>query len=93
MRVTSIVYDGTSYGVDWSWAHDPDTSDGVTAEHTDATLPVADLPRIAPNDSVVLVEVDIPYTPITDIAGIPATNWTPSVIVRPRYIASIVKTD
>ncbi len=92
MRVTSVVYDGSDYVVDWSWVGNPATGDNTATPHTDATLPMGLMPQIAANDSIILLETSIPYTPITDIVGIPPLEWKPNSVIRPRFIASIKKT-
>ncbi|MEM8657527.1 MAG: TadE/TadG family type IV pilus assembly protein, partial [Pseudomonadota bacterium] len=52
MRVTSAVFDGTSYNVDWSQVVNPapGTADvlNTTTALTNGTLPLAILPQVAP---------------------------------------------
>lgn len=60
-------------------------------ELTTARLPLAVMPAVAEHDSVVLLELTVPYTPLVDFVGIPEMEWTPRTVVRPRFIGSIVK--
>ncbi|MEO1292391.1 MAG: TadE/TadG family type IV pilus assembly protein [Pseudomonadota bacterium] len=60
-------------------------------ELTSARLPLAVMPAVAEHDSVVLLELTVPYTPLVDFVGIPEMEWTPRTVVRPRFIGSIVK--
>ena len=88
MRVTSISWDPAeeAYFVNWSWARSP----GDTIPTLDDLSGIADfLPAIAEGDSVIMLEVEVPYTPIISSVGMNDLKWTPRVVVRPRFIAKV----
>lgn len=97
MRVSSIVYDGTDYLVDWSHAMNPilngDPDQNLVEELANGDIPVDIMPTLADTDSIIFVELNVPYSPIVSDIGLTDQTWEPRAIVRPRYIARIAKTD
>ncbi|MEM9430901.1 MAG: hypothetical protein AAGA32_15585 [Pseudomonadota bacterium] len=99
MRMTSVTFDEEEdeYLVDWSYIAKPDGD--PTPEHTDETLPLELLPTIQDADSVLLIEVNVPYDPVAatvpflETLGFDALVWEARSIVRPRFIARVVCTD
>ncbi len=92
MRISSISYDeaNEAYEVEWSYVRAPL---GDAQKMTNETIPENDLPMVADNDSVILVEIEIPYTPIVSSVGLTNLEWKPRVVMRPRFIAKVVCTD
>ena len=95
MRISSITFDGTDYSVDWSHVTNPSVvfdTPNTAAELEDDDIPVSLMPAFATSDSIILVELDIPYFPIYSRSGIGPKTWDPKIVVRPRYIARIAFT-
>ncbi len=94
MRTTSIAYDHDTDTYEVLWSHVTQPDDFTVEGYTDETLPAEMvLPTIRGEDSIVLVEIAIPHSPIIDNYGFTDLAWTPHTIVRPRFIAKIVCTD
>lgn len=92
MRISSIGFDedAGSYFVNWSHVTTPDPT--IEALEDD-DIDVAVMPLIADNDSVVFVEIWVPYTPLVDWFAFRDMRWYPQVAMRPRFIARVVCTD
>lgn len=97
MRISSVFFNGTDYEVDWSYPMNPppngDPYQNKADPMTDEMIPLPIMPQLASTDSVILVEINIPYDPIVSNIGLTDQTWEPRIIVRPRYIAKIAKID
>ncbi|MEM8793681.1 MAG: hypothetical protein AAGE80_18840 [Pseudomonadota bacterium] len=60
---------------------------------TEDTLNTNLLPPMADLDTVVLVEIAVPFVPVMQNVGINTQTWSLPVVSRPRFVSSIVKTD
>lgn len=90
IRVTSIrrTSDGPTgvTGLDVLWSYSPGS---LETPLTEATLPsvVEELPMMAIGSNVVLFEVTVPYTPLTDILEV--ATLTERVAMRPRFLPTL----
>lgn len=87
LRITSIRRSGSAFEVVWSYATLP------LQEMTTAAIPAEIMPRIADQDTVLLVETTVGFTRAFSLDWLPADDLTDSSIHRPRFTASIQKTD
>jgi Flp pilus assembly protein TadG len=88
LRVSSISWDeDDGYAVEWSRNADGG-DDLVTGD-----IPTSILPEMADGDTVILAETYVPYQPMVDWVGIPPLTWSNQVVIRPRYVSAISKTD
>jgi hypothetical protein len=92
-RVTSIRRNsdgplGTA-GLQVLWSYSPG---GVMLPLTNATLTevIADVPMMAVGSNMVVYEVVVPYTPVTEILTIDTIRET--VAMRPRFLPTLCKT-
>jgi Flp pilus assembly protein TadG len=83
LRVTSVMYTGGDYQVQWS------RSLGGGIPLTNDDIPLALLPTMADLDTVVITEVHSPYQPIANYTGITVTEWGISLVSRPRFVSEI----
>jgi Flp pilus assembly protein TadG len=83
LRVTSIMFVGGDYQVQWS------RSVGGGVPLTNAEIPLELLPTMADLDSIIVTEVHSPYQPIANYTGITVTEWDISLVSRPRFVSEI----
>lgn len=87
LRVTSIRYDAdadTPYQVLWSHVTDGGTPLG------DDDIPLTIMPALADEDTVILTETNIPFTPVGGrMFGFGEVEYTSRLTFRPRFIQSI----
>ncbi|MBY8974323.1 hypothetical protein KHP62_00795 [Rhodobacteraceae bacterium NNCM2] len=83
LRVSNIQFVDGDFVVLWS------DSLGGGQPLEDEDLDPTVFPTIANNDSVLVTEVDVPYTPLADWVGITAKMWSFDVITRPRFADSL----
>lgn len=86
-RISSIRRVGTGFTVAWSYAVAP--LNPLQA----ADIPLAQLPLVADGDSLVLVETRVPFAPIFAVAGMSGGEHRNLAANRPRFTASIAKSD
>lgn len=86
-RISSIRRVGTGFTVAWSYAVPP------LNELQAADIPLAQLPLVADGDSLVLVETRVPFAPIFAVAGLSDGEHRNLAANRPRFTASIAKSD
>ncbi len=90
LRISSICFNGTDYRVLWSvsgtGADRPDP--GPLAE---GDIPLALLPAMAAQDSVILTELEARWQPRLRI-GIGDKMWRNALVVRPRFVKIIPHT-
>lgn len=93
VRVTSIrrVSDGPLglQGLDVLWSVSPGNVMQPLTEPT-LTLVEADIPMMATGSNMVIFEVVVPYSPVTDILEIDSINET--VAMRPRFLPTLCLT-
>ena len=88
MRISSIQYKDEEYQVQWSRAlggGDP----LATGTGDDNELAQDIFPRMAELDSVILTELYVPYMPFSDWAAMKVTQWSFTVISRPRFVTAV----
>ncbi len=84
IRLTSVIYTGGAYFVQWSDA----TGSGQPMQ--DDEIPTADLPAMADGDTVVITETHVPFDPIFGWDGLVGGMISRIVPIRPRYAPRIV---
>ncbi len=86
LRVSSIRYDQANdrYLVLWSRARG-----GVTALPEGQPVTSDLFPQMADQDTIILMELEVPYRPFSDWAGIGDRFWTFRLVTRPRFVSSI----
>lgn len=82
-RVSSILMTKNGPKVDWTYPISPMTA------LTDAAIPTTKLPIVAINDSLVLVETQVGYTPLTGLLGLAKGYHSHIAANRPRTTAAI----
>ncbi len=87
IRVTSITYSGGVYSVQWSSV----TGDGAPMTNDD--IPLDMMPTMAANDTVVVTETHVPFTPMLDWVGMDSNVWESFLPNRPRFVASVKFVD
>jgi len=87
LRVSSIQYTAVddTYQVLWSQP----LGGGVVMASAD--IPLTILPVMADLDTVILTELSTPYQPFTNWAKIEVTEWSFTLVSRPRFVSSIAK--
>lgn len=92
LRVTSVIYvdpDGPNgqpgeFQVLWSCAY------GTQPPLTTETLPWGRIPpSMAPLDTVLLTELDVPFAPITNLVQLESLVWQNAIVTRPRLTREI----
>ncbi len=90
LRVTSLIRTAAGYVVDWSYNSVP----GGTLAKSD--VPLADLPDIAVNDSILLTESIVSVQPFMEILPVmtaAAMTFSYAATTRPRFVGRLVKID
>jgi len=88
-RITSICFEDNAYKVLWSHAAANDDYTADWDELTDETIPLALMPTLANQDSVILAEVYGRWKPLTDWGGLKPQDYVNRLVVRPRYVQII----
>lgn len=86
-RVTSVKKAGGTFTIAWSYAISPQVA------LSDAELAKKTLPLVSDNDSLVLVETSVAASPLTLYFGGLVGDMSNSITERPRFTATIAKTD
>jgi hypothetical protein len=87
MRISSICYDGSDYKVLWSYtSNSGDITDPGAL--LDEDIPVGILPTMAPQDSVILTEVQARWQPKINV-GVGAKTWRNALVTKPRFVKFI----
>lgn len=74
------------------WKYDSRTGSSTKIETNNAYTKYA-LPRLAPGETVIVVEASAKDTPIFDYFGFGATDYKNVAVLTPRYTNRIVNTD
>ena len=88
VRISSICLEDGEYRVLWSYSQ----AGGDTVARprlTDADVPVGLMPTMAPQDSVILVELNGSWMPQFLNVGIRGATWTNELVIRPRFVKII----
>ncbi len=85
LRVSSIEYvaEEETYRVLWSRAV------GGGEPLPEAVIAAAFLPAMADHDTVLLTELDVPFVPFAEWAGIGARTWSFDLVARPRFVPAV----
>ncbi len=88
IRVTSIKKAGNSYAVDWSTATGLHNN-LVTADD----IPAAIIPDLLDQESIILVESFVSFTPFLDYVGIDSRTYANQIVVSPRFASQLANSD
>ncbi len=91
LRVSSVNYCGAELNVDWSYATGSPMFDNNPLLDGDIVPEV--FPLMSDCESVILVETNVHYVPLSDILGIVAQDWTTKTAISPRFAAALINTD
>jgi len=89
LRISSIEYQAKdeSYHVLWSRAEGG--GEPLPATVVEASM----LPAMADRDTVLLTELEVPFFPFTDWAGIGSRTWSFALVARPRFASKVALLD
>jgi len=89
LRVSSIEYvaKDETYRVLWSRA------EGGGEPLPEAVVEASMLPAMADRDTVLLTELEVPFFPFTDWAGIGSRTWSFALVARPRFVSKVALLD
>lgn len=87
MRISSIRYNATEDDHEVVWSDPIGSEEELDPENIRTSI----LPAMADLDTVVLIELFVPYFPFADWAGFDARVWTISIVARPRFVSSIAR--
>ena len=92
LRISSICFEDGQYTVLWSY-----TGSGRDVVPlpvlTEAEIPIEIMPSMAPQDSVILVELRGSWTPQFLNYGISGARWNNALVSRPRFVKFIPHAD
>jgi Flp pilus assembly protein TadG len=90
LRISSICFEDGAYRVLWSYtANSADITDPGALRDED--IPVAILPAMAPQDSIILTEVEAHWRPHMQV-GVGDQTWRNELVARPRFVKIIPHT-
>lgn len=92
LRISSICFEDGRYTVLWSYS---ESGRDVLALPVleEADIPVEIMPSMAPQDSVILVELRGSWMPQFLNYGISGARWNNALVVRPRFVKYIPHSD
>lgn len=88
LRVTSIQKDGENFSVDWS------TATGLHNNLVNAgDIPDELIPDLLDDETVILVESYVSFTPFLDYVGIDSRTYANQIVVSPRFASQLANSD
>ncbi len=91
LRISSICFEDGQHRVLWSYSNSSaDTIPPAALEDED--IPVEALPEMAPQDSVILTEVEARWQPYFLNVGLGERVWRSVLVSRPRFVKIIPHT-
>jgi hypothetical protein len=91
LRISSICFEDDRHRVLWSYTASGDDATPPTPL-VDDEIPVAVLPTMAPQDSVILTEVAARWQPHFVNVGRTSMTWRSELVSRPRFVKIIPHT-
>lgn len=88
LRISSICFDDNTYKVLWSDVKNGNDVAGL-APLSDEDIPVGIMPTMAPQDSIILTEVEARWQPFFGNVGIGEKTWRSELVTRPRFVKII----
>ncbi|MEM1275281.1 MAG: hypothetical protein AAGH74_02045 [Pseudomonadota bacterium] len=97
LRISNICYEDDRYAVQWSVAYkgtDISTYDPIVEADLIGidSKPLAFLPTMAPQESIILLELEARWRPLFSV-GLVDQTWSFQLITRPRFVDTSVKHD
>jgi len=87
LRISSICFEDGNYRVLWSYtSNSADITDPGAL--TDEDIPVEIMPTMAPQDSIILTEVEARWQPTINV-GVGDQTWRSELVSRPRFVKII----
>jgi Flp pilus assembly protein TadG len=88
LRITSIDWSVADNRFEVIWSRSPGNA---MPQYTTTSLQMvaSKIPAMAPTDTVVLVETEVPYTPGFDVGLAPDYTLTEFIVTRPRFLTRI----
>jgi Flp pilus assembly protein TadG len=88
MRFTSVKWSVPNDRFEVIWSRSPG---GKMTQLNNASLQsyVTKIPVMAPTDTVVIVESEVPYTPSLKVGLDPSYTFSEFIVTRPRFLAKI----
>ena len=90
LRISSICFEDGIHRVLWSYTASSNDIAGPDAL-TEEDIPVEVLPTMAPQDSVILTELEARWQPHLNV-GIGSRTWRSELVSRPRFVKIIPHT-
>lgn len=87
MRITSICFEDGLYRVMWSYTANTDDTPAPDPL-TDENIPLALMPVLEPQDSVILTEVAAHWQPHLHV-GVRPMTWRSALVTTPRFVKII----
>ena len=89
VRVSSIQRDlAGDLALLWTYS-----TDGVAAPLELADIPLSNIPLLGNGQSILLVDTQVPFTPIAEWVGFTATEWFNRVAIAPRFVEPLPNSD
>ena len=85
MRVTSIQYDAPNERYMALWSHTRGGAEPYPVGEVYSEM----FPQMAHGDTIVLLELAVPYAAFTDWDGVGDRLWSFALFTRPRFVSSI----
>lgn len=85
VRVTSIKYDEANARYVVLWSHARGGPEAYPAGEISSTI----FPEMANGDTIILLELTVPYTAFTNWDGIGDRTWSFTLFTRPRFVSAI----
>ena len=90
LRISSICFENGVHRVLWSYSASSNDI-AAPAALTDADIPVEILPAMAPQDSIILTEVEARWQPHLHV-GVESRMWRSELVTKPRFVKVIPHT-
>jgi Flp pilus assembly protein TadG len=89
VRISSIRKDAAG-DLELLWTH---SSDGTSIPLVIGDIPLAIIPEMANNESILLIDTTVPFVPISDWVGFTATEWENRVAIKARFVEPLPNPD
>jgi hypothetical protein len=92
LRISSICFEDGQYTVLWSYTRSGADILALPVL-TEAEIPIEIMPSMAPQDSVILVELRGSWTPQFLNYGLSGATWNNALVTRPRFVKYVPHAD
>ena len=91
VRISSICLEDGEYKVLWSYSKAGQDTQALPALKQE-DVPIGIMPTMAPQDSIILVELSGSWTPQFLNVGLSGATWENALVIRPRFVKIIPHT-